>query len=346
MSNCSVKVDDTVLNLTAQECSTYSLCLQGHCTTQELQNVSTIPGEMNGESNLSYRCLFHEEFKYILLPVSYGVVFSLGFVLNTLALYVFLFRVRPWKVINLFMFNLALSDLLYVLSLPLLIFYYSKENDWPFSEALCKIVRFLFYTSLYCSIFFLLFISIYRFLAVCYPIRFLRWGHMRYARMACATIWLVVIGLQSPMLYFVTTSSLKGNIICHDTSRIDLFDHFVIFSTVNLALLYCVPFIIILLSYSLMVYTLMKPTANALPNSDSKKKSIRMIVLVLIVFIVCFLPFHVTRTLYYFIRKTEWDCGTLNTVNVLYKVTRPLASANSFIDPILYFVVWRFRVNR
>ncbi|XP_031753228.1 P2Y purinoceptor 2 [Xenopus tropicalis] len=343
MSNCTLQVNDAAL--TAPACSTPSPCLQGPCPTPGLQNESTLEAIV-GDRNGTYRCLFNEEFKYILLPVSYGIVFCLGFVLNTLALYVFLFRVRPWKVIHLFMFNLALSDLLYVLSLPLLVYYYSKENDWPFSEPMCKIVRFLFYTSLYCSIFFLLCISIYRFLAVCYPIQFLRWGHTRCARAACVSIWVVVTGAQSPVLYFVSTSNMEGNIICHDTSSISLFDQFVLFSTVTLVLLYCVPFVVILLCYSLMVFTLMKPTANASPNVESKRKSIRMILLVLIVFVVCFLPFHVTRTLYYYERKTDLDCGTLNTVNVLYKVTRPLASANSFMDPILYFGVWRFRINR
>ncbi|KAG8430204.1 hypothetical protein GDO86_018252, partial [Hymenochirus boettgeri] len=290
------------------------------------------------DNNLTYRCIFDEGFLFYFLPASYGLVFCIGFVSNLLALYVFVFRIRPWKVVNVFMFNLALSDLLYVLSLPLLAYYYSKENDWPFSEALCKIVRFLFYTSLYCSISFLLCISIYRFLAVCYPIQFLRWGYNLHARITSAIIWFVIVGMQSPMLYFVTTSSLQGNTICHDTSSIALFDQFVIFNTVNLVLLFCVPFVLILVLYSLMVYTLMKPMETASHTSDSKKKSIRMILIVLVVFIVCFLPFHVTRTLYYYIRKTDLPCQTLSDINLAYKVTRPLASANSCIDPIMYFL--------
>ncbi|KAG9469479.1 P2Y purinoceptor 2-like [Eleutherodactylus coqui] len=296
--------------------------------------------------NLTYRCIFEEDFKYILLPVAYGIVFVFGFILNVIALYIFIFRIRPWKVVNIFMFNLALSDFLYVLSLPLLAYYYSKANDWPFSEVLCKIVRFLFYTSLYCSILFLLCISIYRFLAVCYPLHFPLWGPIRYARIASVCIWVVVIVMQSPTFYFVSTSMSGSSTVCHDTSNVDLFDQFVAYSTVNLVLLFCLPFTTLIVCNCYMIYVLVKPTASSTQTSRSKRKSIKMIITVMLVFIICFLPFHVTRTLYYYYRKVDLaPCYILNMVNAAYKSTRPLASVNSCIDPILYFMVWRFRLR-
>ncbi|KAM9319788.1 P2Y purinoceptor 2-like [Gastrophryne carolinensis] len=299
------------------------------------------------DDNLTYRCIFEEDFKYILLPVAYSLVFVVGSILNLIALYIFIFRIRPWKVVTIFMFNLALSDLLYVLSLPLLAYYYSKANDWPFSEPLCKIVRFLFYTSMYCSILFLLIISFYRFLAVCFPMQFLQWGTIRYARITSIIIWLVIIIMESPIFYFVSTSYMDNVTVCHDTSGIELFDQFVDFSTVNLALLFCVPFTLILICNSFMIYVLVKPTLAATQAMKSKRKSIKMIITVLVVFITCFLPFHVTRTLYYYYRKVDTaPCYVLDIVNAAYKSTRPLASVNSCIDPILYFLVWRFRLTR
>ncbi|XP_069496200.1 P2Y purinoceptor 2 [Ambystoma mexicanum] len=288
--------------------------------------------------NGTYRCTFDEDFKYILLPVSYGIVFCVGLLLNLLALYAFIFRIRPWNASTTYMFNLAISDTLYVISLPLLVYYYSKGDNWPFSEALCKIVRFLFYTNLYCSIFFLLCISIHRFLGIRYPMRSLAWGQVRYARIACVCVWVVIVAFQSPILYFVSISTNKDLITCHDTSSQDLFDQFVVYSSVNLALLFCLPFTVMIVCYSLMARTLMKSTAANSQTSGSRKKSIKMIIIVSVVFVVCFLPFHINRTLYYYFRKLDLDCGTLNAINIAYKVTRPLASANSCLDPILYFL--------
>ncbi|XP_073517394.1 P2Y purinoceptor 2 [Phyllobates terribilis] len=293
---------------------------------------------MNNSDNSTYRCKFDEDFKYVLLPVSYGIVFCVGLVLNVSALYIFLFRIKPWNASTTYMFNLAISDMMYVISLPLLVYYYSQGDHWPFGVALCKIVKFLFYTNLYCSIFFLLCISVHRFLGICYPMKSMGWLKVRNARIISVIVWVVVASFQSPILYFVTTSVNGENIICHDTSSADLFDTFVVYSSVNLALLFCVPFVVILVCYVLMARTLLRPSAATSQTSKSKRKSIKMIIIVLFVFIICFLPFHVNRTLYYYFRKMDLECYILNAINLAYKVTRPLASANSCFDPILYFL--------
>ncbi|KAM9205662.1 P2Y purinoceptor 2 [Mergus octosetaceus] len=297
-------------------------------------NSSSGPGGVED----TYKCIFDEDFKYVLLPVSYGIVCVVGLFLNLLALYGFIFRIKTWNASTTYMFNLAVSDTLYVVSLPLLVYYYAMGDNWPFGVGLCKIVRFLFYTNLYCSILFLLCISIHRFLGICFPLKSLRWSHVRYARRVSVVVWMVTVVCQSPVLFFVTTSVRRDTITCHDTSSKDLFGQFVIYSSVMLVLLFCIPFLIIIICYCLMARRLLQPTWGISRLSRSKKKSVKMIIIVLVVFIVCFLPFHVTRTLYYSFRSWDLSCQTLNAINLAYKVTRPLASTNSCLDPILYFL--------
>lgn len=300
-------------------------------------SANSSSNECLGEDN-TYKCKFDEDFKYVLLPVSYGIVFVVGLCLNLLALYVFLFRIKTWNASTTYMFNLAVSDTLYVISLPLLVYYYAMGDHWPFSAGLCKIVRFLFYTNLYCSILFLLCISAHRFLGICLPLKSLEWGQVRYARWVSALVWLVVVACQAPVLYFVSTSQRCESITCHDTSTKELFGQFVVYSSVMLVLLFCIPFLVIIVCYCLMARKLLQPTQGTTRMSSSKKKSVKMIVIVLVVFIVCFLPFHITRTLYYAFRNLDLSCGTLNAINLAYKVTRPLASTNSCLDPVLYFL--------
>ncbi|ELW71858.1 P2Y purinoceptor 2 [Tupaia chinensis] len=308
--------------------------------------MATDVGPWNGTSNgtwdgdeLGYRCRFNEDFKYVLLPVSYGVVCVLGLSLNAAALYIFLCRLKTWNASTTYMFHLAVSDALYAASLPLLVYYYAHGDHWPFSAALCKLVRFLFYTNLYCSILFLTCISVHRCLGVLRPLRSLRWGRARYARRVAAAVWVLVLACQAPVLYFVTTSVRGGRITCHDTSAPELFSRFVAYSSVMLGLLFAAPFAVILVCYALMARRLLRPaygTAGGLPRA--KRKSVRTIAVVLAVFALCFLPFHVTRTLYYSFRSLNLSCRTLNAVNMAYKITRPLASANSCLDPVLYFL--------
>uniref|UniRef100_A0A8C8RPW5 P2Y purinoceptor 4 n=1 Tax=Pelusios castaneus TaxID=367368 RepID=A0A8C8RPW5_9SAUR len=303
----------------------------------------------NSTSEDEQNCVFNEEFKFILLPVSYGAVFVVGLVLNSWALWVFISKMRPWNATTIYMFNLAVSDTLYVLSLPTLVYYYADRNNWPFGEGLCKIVRFLFYANLYCSILFLTCISVHRYVGICHPIRSLRWVKTKHARLICVGVWFIVTICLIPNLIFVTTSTRGNSTLCHDTTKPEEFDHYVHYSSSIMTLLFGIPFLVIVVCYCLMAKRLWKRSPSHKGIPVYKKRSVKMIIIVMTVFAICFLPFHITRTLYYTARLLEANCRTLNIVNFTYKITRPLASVNSCIDPILYFLAgdtYRGRLRR
>lgn len=285
-------------------------------------------------------CRFDEEFKYILLPVSYSLVFVFGFVLNATALWMFM-KMRPWNPSTVYMFHLALSDFLYVVSLPTLIYYYANRSHWPFGVAACKIVRFLFYANLYCSILFLTCISVHRYIGICHPIKALTLVKSRHAHLVCGLVWALVTVCLVPNLIFVTTSRRDNDTLCHDTTSQDAFEEYVDYSSVVMVLLFGVPFMVIMVCYCLMARTLCRPRRGlsaGRQGAASRQKSIKLIIVVLVVFAVSFVPFHITRTLYYTSRVLDLNCEFLNIVNFTYKITRPLASVNSCIDPILYFL--------
>uniref|UniRef100_A0A3B3V680 P2Y purinoceptor 2 n=1 Tax=Poecilia latipinna TaxID=48699 RepID=A0A3B3V680_9TELE len=287
-------------------------------------------------------CRFNEDFKFILLPVSYALVFVIGLALNATALFVMVFRTKRWKPSTIYMFNLTMCDTLYIFTLPFLIFYYADENDWPFSEPVCKLIRFLFYANLYGSILFLCCISIHRFLGICHPVRSLSWVSARRARLVSVAVWACVLFCQAPILYFARTSS-------------ELFDDFLVYSSVVSVLMFALPFMVVMVCYGLMVRKLLEPgwgsnergegEGGGLKAQRSKQKSVKMIIIVLAAFMLCFLPFHLTRSLYYSFRYLrQMDPSQVSprlAASVAYKVTRPLASANSCVDPILYFLAGR-----
>jgi len=70
-----------------------------------------------------------------------------------------------------------------------------------------------------------------------------------------------------------------------------------------------------------------------------RRKSIKTIVTITLLFALCFLPFHVTRTLFLLLRRRRLGgCNVMKTVSICYKVTRPLASCNAWLNALLYFL--------
>ncbi|XP_068172577.1 P2Y purinoceptor 2 isoform X2 [Antennarius striatus] len=317
--------------------------------------MDTLDDNRTDLTNVSaYSCKFNEEFKYILLPISYSLVFVVGLALNGTALYVIVFRTKSWKPTTIYMFNLTMCDTLYILTLPFLVYYYADRNDWPFSEPICKIIRFLFYANLYGSILFLCCISLHRFVGICYPVRSLYWLSARRARLVSVAVWACVLFCQAPVLYFSRTKDVATERICYDTTSPEFFDDFLVYSSVVSILMFVLPFMVVMVCYGLMVRKLLEPDWGSAEGADgqtgvlaahrSKQKSVKMIIIVLATFMLCFLPFHLTRSLYYSFRylrqvsPSTISCHLLEASSVAYKVTRPFASANSCVDPILYFL--------
>ncbi|KAM9728697.1 P2Y purinoceptor 3-like [Menidia menidia] len=75
--------------------------------------------------------------------------------------------------------------------------------------------------------------------------------------------------------------------------------------------------------------------------SRRRRKSIKTIVSITLLLALCFLPFHVTRTLFLLLRGGgggRGGCRAMKAVSICYKVTRPLASCNAWLNALLYFL--------
>lgn len=100
--------------------------------------------------------------------------------------------------------------------------------------------------------------------------------------------------------------------ICHDTTSPELFDDFLVYSSVVSVFMFVLPFMVVMVCYGLMVRKLLdtgwgsgartEEERGGLTAQRSKQKSVKMIIIVLAAFMLCFLPFHLTRSLYYFFR--------------------------------------------
>lgn len=108
---------------------------------------------------------------------------------------------------------------------------------------------------------------------------------------------------------------MKGGRTCYDTTSPELFDDFLVYSSIVSVLMFALPFMVVMVCYGLMVRKLLEPgwasgggeegERGGLSAQRSKQKSVKMIIIVLAAFMLCFLPFHLTRSLYYSFRYLQ-----------------------------------------
>ncbi|XP_078480880.1 uncharacterized protein LOC144742283 [Lampetra planeri] len=283
-------------------------------------------------------CGIDDSFKYNLYSVVYGVVFVLGLITNCAALFVFCFRMKMRNETTMFMTNLALSDLVFVFTLPFKVFY-NVNRHWPFGDGLCKVSGTAFITNIYGSMLFLTCISVDRFLAIVYPFRSRSVRTRRNAALVCAAVWLTIVGGGISVTFFSTINSTNRATTCFEgfskttwrtyLSKITIFIEIVGFLLPLLANLVC---------SSLVLRTLRRPVTVGHHGCDSKRRVLRMILVHLGIFIICFVPYNSILFLYALVRTQALaNCAVERFARTLYPITLCLASLNCCLDPVVYY---------
>lgn len=144
------------------------------------------------------------------IPTIYSVICVLGTVANALAVCVLAHgNASRRTVANTFMLNLCVSDLLFLLSLPLWAVYYSWGYSWPFGRVACKICGALHNLNLYASIFFITCMSMDRYLAIVHPLRSQSARDLKRARLLCILVWVLACACTAPTFALRDTYPLK-----------------------------------------------------------------------------------------------------------------------------------------
>lgn len=271
----------------------------------------------------------------VFLPVIYIIVFVFGLPTNAMAIWVFLFRTKTKHPSSIFMANLALSDLLFVIWVPLKIAYHFNGNNWIYGEGLCKVLVAFFYGNMYCSISFIACISVQRYWAVVHPLS-QRQRDTRVAVAVSVAVWVSVWLITVPLYLYDQQVKIRNlNIFtCHDVTRPSqkkiAAGYFLTMGTVG----FVVPAILCIISYVLMLKALRTSMTDA-SIAKKRRKAVVLIVTVLVMFIVCFMPSNIMLLVHYILLLHE----TQNNLYGFYITTLCLASLNSCLDPFLYYFI-------
>ncbi|XP_078283937.1 lysophosphatidic acid receptor 6-like [Rhinoraja longicauda] len=292
-------------------------------------------------ANSTQGCQLSADFQYIMFPVVYSVVFVLGTSSNAAALWLFLRAKEALPPSDVFMANLAAIDLLFATTLPFRVVYHALGNDWIFGEWGCKLMGSLFFANLYGSTLFLTCICVDRYIAVVHPFHSLALRRPRDRMLVCLAVWLVMAAC---VLYLMLKGPLINTFPDGRTACLENFSsgswsgRISGISIVGATVGFVLPLLVIGVCYPLIARRLLEPTAGRAIH-DVKRRALRTVLLILAVFLVCFVPYHLVQLVHTALRlrpTTGPACKHLRFTYAARRVTMALTSLNCCLDPLIY----------
>ncbi|CAL8306116.1 unnamed protein product [Merluccius merluccius] len=262
--------------------------------------------------------------------IIYLTVFIVGLLGNTLVIYVVVRYAKMKTVTNMYILNLAVADELYILGIPFL-GTQSVLSYWLYGEFLCKVYMTADAMSQFTSIFCLTAMSIDRYLAVVHPIRSAKWRRPQVAKVFNCMVWVLSFLVVLPITIYSDVQDRFNSCNISWPDPQDLWSTVFILYTAILG--FFAPLLVICLCYLLIVIKVRSASMRAglTTRRQSERKVTRMVVIIVVVFVMCWLPFFITNmvNLVHIIPETSVSA-------VFYFFIVILTYVNSCANPFLY----------
>ncbi|XP_030636585.1 neuropeptide FF receptor 2 [Chanos chanos] len=307
----------------------------------------------------------HEPYVAATFIVSYLLIFLVCMVGNGVVCFIVLRSKNMRTVTNLFILNLAISDLLVGIFCMPTTLVDNIITGWPFGSVVCKLSGMVQGISVSASVFTLVAIAVDRFRCIVYP--FKQKLTTSTSTLIIAVIWVLAVSIMCPSgVMLQVTKEHRISILLGKGNETRPFywcrenwpnqEMRKIYTTVLFANIYLGPLTLIVIMYARIGITLFKTSIPASvgqgagsgsgrrgtnPGYDSrqmvsrkKKRVIKMLLVVALLFILSWLPLWALMMLSDYASLTESQHRIINIY--VYPLAHWLAFFNSSVNPIIY----------
>uniref|UniRef100_A0A3P9AWR6 Neuropeptide FF receptor 1 n=1 Tax=Maylandia zebra TaxID=106582 RepID=A0A3P9AWR6_9CICH len=338
------------------------MALEGSNITSIILNTS-LDGVSN-VTNITFSPYYqHSLYVAAIYTLAYSFIFLLCMVGNILVCLIVLENRRMRTVTNLFILNLAISDLLVgIFCIPTTLVD-NLITGWPFSNTVCKMSGFVQGVSVSASVFTLVAIAVERFRCIVYPLR--PKLTVFVAKLAIVSIWVLAVAFMCPAVVALTVEKVPFHYMIYNNNfnqtlpLYTCYENFAnprmrnVYTVVLFAHIYLLPLTVISLMYiSIGVKLCSSVFANKEPHlanvtvqegsrrhahprvSRKKIKVIKMLILVALLFMLSWLPLW---TLMMITDYADLDGNQLDLLtSYIFPFAHWLAFSNSSVNPIIY----------
>lgn len=282
------------------------------------------------------------------LCVIYSILIVGSFSTNVCVLFVILCHRSLRNITNTFIVSLSISNILVATWTMPLQFVYHLQNEWTFGEAMCKVTSYVQGVSIVSSILALVAISVERYRAICFPMLTRVIRTTRSAVCVVGLLWTTALIVLLPQLWIQqqqqrlswqpeTSPPIRIAYVCVEYFPQHVYN--ICYTIGFFFLLYILPVIVTGYAYGRMAQVLWIRTHIGEPLCQSqiankrekqKRNIIRMLMLIVLCYILCWLPFFAMHVYVLF-------CEFSQTVRILQAFALLFGYSNSFINALIYF---------
>ncbi|XP_062987582.1 G-protein coupled receptor 35-like [Elgaria multicarinata webbii] len=267
--------------------------------------------------------------------ILYSLVTFFGIIFNTVALWVFCFRLHKWTETRVYMINLAIADYTLVLTLPFITYFH--YHRWTPDE-LCTVVFAVHSMNTPMSISNITLIALDRYIAIKHPLKAKVIRSPQKAAITCLFFWLCCL------LYMITlvVSFEKEKATAKEKERLCFYKTSVNYSIhipIKFIIFFLLPLVILLFCSIQIILCLKKKPNTSLQEKKLTQKAIRVVSVNMGTFILCFLPFHISLLAQYALDSSETDCNLRQTIIKTTHATSFMMNLNCCLDAICYYLV-------
>uniref|UniRef100_A0A6J0SMG4 Neuropeptide FF receptor 1-like n=1 Tax=Pogona vitticeps TaxID=103695 RepID=A0A6J0SMG4_9SAUR len=285
---------------------------------------------------------------------AYLVVFLSCLAGNALVCLVVVKNPRMRTVTNLFILNLAISDLLVGIFCVPTTLMDNLITGWPFNQVVCTVSGLVQGTSVSASVFTLVAIAMDRFHCIVLP--FGERLSLLKATVIIIMVWLLAVAIMCPSAIMLTVSHMEDHYMVLSDGKNTTYPLYAcyeawsdnnmrkLYTTILFVHIYLVPLTLILCMYGRVCLKLCSstmPVSENLPcggrckaNSRKRIKVVKMLILVALLFMISWLPLWTLMLLVDYTNLTDHHLDLLT--GYFFPFAHWLAFSNSSINPVIY----------
>nr|XP_020446436.1 B2 bradykinin receptor-like [Monopterus albus] len=280
------------------------------------------------------------EWVYNGYPVYILIIIVLGITFNVFVLMVFCLHKKACTVAEIYLSNLAAADLLLVSCLPFWAVNIFNGFNWPFGLFLCKVVNLGIKMNASCSVYFLVLVSIDRYVALVHTMSLGRMRGPKYAKLGCLLMWGLSLLLSVPTLVFRDVKyfpqySANACFLKYPNNTVERLCDWLL-----VILSFIIPVSFISFCTVKIILALKNQPIERFSGERTEHKATTLMLAVLLAFLICWVPFHVVTALDLLLRDgILGGCNLLRVLEICNQIFTYLAFFNSVLNPILYVIV-------